>query len=104
MTQPVQPQIIYIERRPAPQETPAAIDQIRSIAGYILAVLGLVILAGSATALGGHVTGTLVVSLHTLHSFFMMGIVCTVGGFHLAKGGSAHSYAEISSGPFSVTI
>ncbi|MBX7065777.1 MAG: hypothetical protein K1X28_00960 [Parachlamydiales bacterium] len=107
MAQPVQqPQVVYlVERRPPPTpEPPAPIDQIRKVAGYVLATLGLIILTGAAIALVGYVTATLTVSMHTLHSVFIMGIACTVGGFHLAKGGTATPYAEISSGPFSVTI
>lgn len=101
---PLQPQVIYFIERQPPQrvERSELLDRIKQVAGITLALLGLVILVGATIALGGYFTGS-AVTPETVHSFFLTGIVCAGGGFHLAGGGAA-SAAEISAGPVTFSI
>lgn len=102
-----EPRVIHVlvERVPQKHVEPTNwIDKIKYVAGIALALIGLGILAGATLALAGYFTGSTTIAIETIHPFFMTGIACSIGGFHMVKGGYAEPYAEISAGPLAVTI
>ncbi len=104
MSQPVDPRYVcFVDRNPPPVEPHPFLDQIKRIAGVAMVFLGLTILTSSSVALAGYVLGKIAISLKSLQSFFIMGIACSVGGFHLIKGGYATPSLDINAGWLSVT-
>jgi len=100
------PKVVYlVERAPPPPAHPVWIDRVKHVAGVALVLIGLAILIGATLALTGHLTGCILTGVDTIHPYFMTGITCAIGGFHLARGNSpSASTIEISAGPLAVSI
>lgn len=94
MAAPVQHHSVELSIK-QPETKASGLDEIKKVVGVALAILGLAILVGTAFTLAGHLIGSIVVSTEAVHTFFMTGILATVGGFHLAKGNGS---AEIDVG------
>ena len=73
---------------PSDPEPPTLLDRVQKVAGTAIAIVGLAIVFGSAILLIGSLVGATAVTVETIRSFLMIGIVCAIGGIHLAKGTS----------------
>src|SRR5690242_18971146 len=84
-------QVIYLIERlpPSKPEGPSKMDKSREIAGTILALVGLSIMAGSAAVFAAHLLGSIWINTAALHTLFMTGLGSSIGGFHLEKAGTA---------------